>query len=213
MYQIEVWPKRFLKRSSSKESSDACTHSSAHKLLFFLKKSLTLLLSLQPQLKVTPVFCCFASEETAVSFTFLQQHLPALFPPTLSPHPGSCLFAPLATLPWCRHCPLLFVGTMGFLWYEKIIKMRFENQHFPSWVCHAASQALRLAQQGEGYKSSWSLLGQQQSKSKIMAIGLPPRRVAVGVPTSTCSPRCYCKANSAACKSSCWPAAHYSFAC
>lgn len=179
---------------------------------FFLEKSLTLL-SLQPHLKLTPVFCCFASEETAVSFTFLPQHLPALFPPTLSSHPGSCLFASLATLPQCQHCPLLFVGTMGFLWYKKMIKIRYENQNFPSWVCHAASQALMLAQQGECYKTSCSWLGQQQSKSKIMATGLPPRRVAVGVSTSTCSPRCYRKANSAACKSSCWPAAHYSFAC
>jgi len=33
-----------------------------------------------------------------------------------------------------------------------------------------------------------------------MAVGPPPRRVAVGVSTSTCSPHCYCKDNSAACR-------------
>lgn len=41
-------------------------------------------------------------------------------------------------------------------------KIGHKPEHFPSWACNAAPQALTLFQHQEGYKSTWNLLRQQR---------------------------------------------------
>lgn len=151
----------------------------------FLEKSLSLSLSLHPQLKVaTRELCSFAPGDcsfihhisaTATSSSLLQYLHLTLAAACL--HPWSPCYGANNAHPYLQ-------GSRPFPAVKKWYKNQIHTRALPlrgSWVCNAAPQALILIQHEEWYKSSWNFYTAAKWKSQIISVGFPPRRVAVGV--------------------------------
>lgn len=138
---------------------------------------------------------------TSVSFTFLLWQLQTLFPPISSPQPHSCMAASWPPFHSASTAHTYLWGPCGFsdgttdgtqMWKNKISPTGFTAQ-LHKHLCQSNSESAIKAL--EAYLSSGTA-----AKCKTVAAGPPLRRVAVGGSTSTCSPHCYCKDNSAACR-------------
>lgn len=137
----------------------------------FLEKSLSLLVvSPSPAEGGNPRTLLFCTRRLQFHSHFCVSSF-QLFPPIPSPHPGCCLLAPLATLPWCQHCPPLFAGIMGILWYEKWYKNQIQTFPQLSLQCSPTSTyprpTWRVIEKLEAY---WGSSTAAKCKSQVLSV-------------------------------------------